>query len=130
MRKWAQQSDTHRRSSSHLLTPLPSFCFPYHQVIKNTLNPTWKRFEIPVRTFCNGDYTRPIQINCYDWDSDGSHDTIGSCTTTLQELVSGHASFELINEKKKAKKRSYKNSGTLSVMRLGGGMGVGGCCGC
>ncbi|XP_013779961.1 copine-8-like [Limulus polyphemus] len=43
------------------------------EVIKCTLNPTWKPFTIPVRRLCNGDYDRSIKVECYDWDSDGSH---------------------------------------------------------
>ena len=28
-----------------------------------------------------------FQIDCYDWDSDGSHDLIGSFTTNLADLL-------------------------------------------
>ena len=41
------------------------------EVIKNTLNPTWKRFTLTARTLANGDYDRVIKFDCYDWDSDG-----------------------------------------------------------
>ncbi|XP_076312268.1 copine-5-like [Tachypleus tridentatus] len=43
------------------------------EVIKCTLNPTWKPFTIPVRRLCNGDYDRSVKVECYDWNSDGSH---------------------------------------------------------
>ena len=41
------------------------------EVIKNTLNPTWRPFEISLRSLCNGDHDRVILVKCWDWDSDG-----------------------------------------------------------
>ena len=54
-------------------------------------------------------------MTCYDWDADGSHDLIGEFFTSLSELGSGQAklSWDLVNEKKKAKKKGYKNSGVV-----------------
>ncbi|XP_073229947.1 copine-8-like isoform X2 [Porites lutea] len=89
------------------------------EVIKNTLNPTWKPFSIQARALCNGDYDRSIRVECYDWDRDGGHDLIGIFSTTINELksVSG-ITYEVINPKKKAKKKgSYKNSGTISLLQ-------------
>lgn len=89
------------------------------EVLKNTLSPTWKAFEIDISLFCGSDYDRPIEVKCFDWDSDGSHDHIGFCTTTLRELSSseGKDHWDLINPKKmpggKKAKRGYKNSGVL-----------------
>ena len=61
------------------------------------------------------DESRRIKVACYDWDADGSHDLIGEFFTSLSELGSGKAklSWDLINEKKKAKKKGYKNSGVV-----------------
>ncbi|XP_052780413.1 copine-8-like isoform X2 [Mya arenaria] len=90
------------------------------EVIKNTLNPTWKPFCVSAKTLCNGDHTRLLKIECYDWDSDGSHDFIGEFTTTLKDLLNApkaNTMFDVINPKKKAKKRNYKNSGELNVMQ-------------
>ncbi|GFS12362.1 copine-8 [Elysia marginata] len=84
------------------------------EVVKNTLNPTWQPFCMSVRQLCNGDYERSVKIECYDWDSDGGHDFIGETMTNLRELTQAAARYELINPKKKAKKRSYKNSGEVS----------------
>ncbi|XP_074646733.1 copine-8-like isoform X2 [Tubulanus polymorphus] len=88
------------------------------EVIKNTLDPTWRPFSVPVRKLCNGDYDRLIKVDCFDWDSDGSHDLIGIFQVSLTQLVKGGASntYECINPKKKAKKKNYKNSGTVSLM--------------
>ncbi|XP_048738770.2 copine-8-like isoform X2 [Ostrea edulis] len=89
------------------------------EVIKNTLNPTWKPFQIPAVKLCNGDYDRTVKIECYDWDSDGSHDIIGYFTTNVRELTGkSNLSFEVINQKKKAKKKGYKNSGQIHLLSI------------
>uniref|UniRef100_A0A3Q0R406 Copine Va n=1 Tax=Amphilophus citrinellus TaxID=61819 RepID=A0A3Q0R406_AMPCI len=59
------------------------------EVVKNTLNPVWQPFSIPVRALCNGDYDRTIKVEVYDWDRDGSHDFIGEFTTSFKELCRG-----------------------------------------
>jgi hypothetical protein len=92
------------------------------EVIKNTLDPSWAPFEMPVRDLCNGDHDRTIKVECVDWDSDGSHDYIGEFTTNVRELVGdgtgGKSEFLLINkEKQKKKGSSYKNSGVLKVVK-------------
>ncbi|KAJ7360434.1 hypothetical protein OS493_015535 [Desmophyllum pertusum] len=89
------------------------------EVIQNNLNPKWKPFQIPVQQLCNGDYDRTIRISCFDWDSDGSHDFIGTFTTNLREMCSAQQPREnqwpCINEKKQKKKRGYKNSGLVCL---------------
>uniref|UniRef100_A0AAZ3SDR0 C2 domain-containing protein n=1 Tax=Oncorhynchus tshawytscha TaxID=74940 RepID=A0AAZ3SDR0_ONCTS len=73
------------------------------EVVKNTLNPVWQAFKIPVRALCNGDYD--------------SHDFIGEFTTSYRELSRGQSQFnvyEVVNPKKKGKKKKYLNSGTVS----------------
>uniref|UniRef100_A0A9J7ZTV8 Copine Vb n=2 Tax=Cyprinus carpio TaxID=7962 RepID=A0A9J7ZTV8_CYPCA len=87
------------------------------EVVKNTLNPVWQPFTIPVRALCNGDYDRTIKVEVYDWDRDGSHDFIGEFTTSYRELARGQSQFnvyEVVNPKKKMKKKKYVNSGTVS----------------
>ena len=32
------------------------------QVIKNNLNPTWKRFCVPLQHFCGGDPSTPMEV--------------------------------------------------------------------
>uniref|UniRef100_A0A673GC15 Copine-8-like n=1 Tax=Sinocyclocheilus rhinocerous TaxID=307959 RepID=A0A673GC15_9TELE len=83
--------------------------------VKNTLDPVWQAFKIPVRALCNGDYDRAIKIEVYDWDRDGGHDYIGEFSTSYRELSKGHSQFtvwEVLNPKKKKKKKKYLNSGT------------------
>lgn len=84
------------------------------EVVKNTLNPSWKAFKIPLAILCNGDYARTIKIECYDWDSDGGHDLIGEMFVDINQLKEDPLFCgELINPKKKSKKKGYKNSGTI-----------------
>ncbi|ETE72623.1 Copine-8, partial [Ophiophagus hannah] len=89
------------------------------EVVKNTLNPVWQSFAIPVRALCNGDYDRTIKVEVYDWDRDGSHDFIGEFTTSYRELARGQSQFnvyEVVNPKKKMKKKKYSNSGTVTLL--------------
>ncbi|XP_034388534.1 copine-5b isoform X2 [Cyclopterus lumpus] len=89
------------------------------EVVKNTLNPVWQPFPIPVRALCNGDFDRTIKVEVYDWDRDGSHDFIGDFTTSYRELARGQSQFnvyEVINTKKKMKKKKYANSGTVTLL--------------
>ncbi|XP_051529352.1 copine-5 isoform X2 [Myxocyprinus asiaticus] len=89
------------------------------EVMKNTLNPVWQPFTIPVRALCNGDYDRTIKVEVYDWDRDGSHDFIGEFTTSYRELARGQSQFniyEVVNPKKKMKKKKYVNSGTVTLL--------------
>ncbi|XP_065410454.1 copine-8 isoform X3 [Chrysemys picta bellii] len=62
---------------------------------------------------------RTIKIEVYDWDRDGSHDFIGEFTTSYRELSRGQSQFnvyEVINPKKKGKKKKYINSGTVTLL--------------
>ncbi|XP_019732672.1 copine-8 isoform X2 [Hippocampus comes] len=89
------------------------------EVVKNTLNPVWQAFKIPVRALCNGDYDRTIKVEVYDWDRDGSHDFIGEFSTSYRELSRGQSQFnvyEVVNQKKKDKKKKYLNSGTVTLL--------------
>lgn len=51
------------KKNTLLLIPSCSFSFRFTichktEVVKNTLNPVWQPFTIPVRALCNGDYDR------------------------------------------------------------------------
>ncbi|KAF3859502.1 hypothetical protein F7725_021901, partial [Dissostichus mawsoni] len=72
------------------------------EVIKNTLNPVWQAFKIPVRALCNGDHDRTIKVE-----------------HQLQRLSRGQSQFnvyEVINLKKKGRKKKYLNSGTVTLL--------------
>ncbi|XP_071205282.1 copine-5-like isoform X2 [Salvelinus alpinus] len=89
------------------------------EVVKNTLNPVWQAISIPVRALCNGDFDRTIKAEVYDWDRDGSHDFIGEFTTSYRDLSRGQSQFnvyEVVNAKKKIKKKRYINSGTVTLL--------------
>ncbi|XP_031659910.1 copine-5-like isoform X1 [Oncorhynchus kisutch] len=89
------------------------------EVVKNTLNPVWQAISIPVRALCNGDFDRTIKAEVYDWDRDGSHDFIGEFTTSYRDLSRGQSQFnvyEVVNAKKKFKKKRYINSGTVTLL--------------
>lgn len=32
------------------------------KVIKNNLNPSWKKFSVSLQTFCNSDLNKPIKV--------------------------------------------------------------------
>uniref|UniRef100_A0A8C8F6Q8 C2 domain-containing protein n=1 Tax=Oncorhynchus tshawytscha TaxID=74940 RepID=A0A8C8F6Q8_ONCTS len=65
------------------------------EVVKNTLNPVWQPFTIPVRALCNGDYDRTVKVDVYDWDRDGSHDFIGEFTTSYRDFSRGQNQFNV-----------------------------------
>ncbi|XP_066569603.1 copine-2 [Amia ocellicauda] len=87
------------------------------EVIKNTLDPVWKPFSMPLISLCNGDVERNVKVMCYDFDNDGGHDFIGEFQTTVAKMCEAQNSreveFECINPKKQKKKKSYKNSGII-----------------
>ncbi|KAF6716414.1 Copine-3 [Oryzias melastigma] len=89
------------------------------EVVKNTLNPVWKPFRIPVQSLCGGDVEKSIKVDCYDHNNSGSHDFIGSFQATLCQIQQATetfaAEFECINSKKKQKKKGYKNSGIIVI---------------
>merc|ERR1712137_302443 len=68
------------------------------EYIKNDLNPVWQPLTLSVHS-CGGMDTELI-IRCYDYDSDGGHDLIGQCRTTLRQLVTSKPTLLLIEDKK------------------------------
>ncbi|XP_016139445.1 copine-8-like [Sinocyclocheilus grahami] len=60
-----------------------------------------------------------VKVDVYDWDRDGSHDFIGEFTTSYRELSRGQSQFnvyEVLNPKKKGRKKKYVNSGTVTLL--------------
>ncbi len=51
------------------------------EVIQNTLNPSWKPFSLSVRDLCDGDWSRTLRFEVFDWDARGKSDLIGGFTT-------------------------------------------------
>lgn len=79
------------------------------EVVKNTLNPSWKELHVSAGVLCGGDLDRKLKVTCFDWDSNSAPDVIGECCVTARELAVPGAAFPLINPKKKAKKKSVEN---------------------
>jgi hypothetical protein len=108
--------------------------------IKNNVNPLWKKFFIPVRTLCNGDYDRNIKVECFDHNLNGSHKLIGEFFITVRQLLEGPGASNIhrcINPKKKNEnsscmflpkilrilclpqsKSSYKHSGEIHLVHV------------
>lgn len=55
--------------------------------VRSSRAPVWMPTTMRVRTLCNGDYERTIKIDCYDSRSSGKHILLGSCFTSLRELI-------------------------------------------
>ena len=91
------------------------------EVIKNTLDPEWRQFNIKVRALCNGDDDRDIKVDVYDWNRSGDHEIIGTFHTNMRKLREGPGPdnvYDVVNEKKRNKKGSkYKNSGTVNLRK-------------
>uniref|UniRef100_A0A673JL32 Copine-2 n=1 Tax=Sinocyclocheilus rhinocerous TaxID=307959 RepID=A0A673JL32_9TELE len=66
------------------------------EVIKNTLDPVWKPFTVPLISLCNGDVDRNIKVLCYDYDNDGGHDFIGEFQTTINKISEAQNGVELL----------------------------------
>ncbi|EFA84504.1 phospholipid-binding protein [Heterostelium album PN500] len=87
------------------------------EVHMNTLNPVFKSVDLSLDDLTGGDMKRELLFSFYDYDSIGKHDFIGSFCTNAEALVSTPNKFALINQKKKEKKSSYSNSGTVDITR-------------
>jgi len=85
------------------------------EVIKNNLNPSWKKGEVNLSKISNSNIDEPLIIKIFDWNKNGNRDYIGEFETSIAELVAfKNKEYDVINVKKKAKKgKSYKNSGVF-----------------
>lgn len=59
--------------------------------VRHSRHPTWLPITMRVRTLCNGDYERTIKIDCYDHRANGKHLLIGTCFSSLRELITNEA---------------------------------------
>jgi len=85
------------------------------EVIKNNLNPSWKKGEVKLAKISNSNVDEPLVVKIFDWNRNGDRDYIGEFETSIAELVAfKNKEYDVINVKKKAKKgKSYKNSGVF-----------------
>ncbi len=87
-------------------------------VMKN-LNPRWTDAVIPISVLCNGDFNRPLRIECFDWESSGSHQFIGLFDTNLALLMQGTGNpYALINPTKQVKNKPAVESGKIRVLKV------------
>uniref|UniRef100_A0A8B9JBA3 Copine 8 n=1 Tax=Astyanax mexicanus TaxID=7994 RepID=A0A8B9JBA3_ASTMX len=77
------------------------------EVVKNTLNPVWQAFKIPVRALCNGDYDRYGIL---------SHNIRHIIILFSKNRYCINLFQQVINPKKKGKKKKYLNSGTVTLL--------------
>ena len=84
--------------------------------IMDNLSPTWPVVRIPLQKLCNGDIDRPIQIDIFDFDKDGTHDSMGGVLTSVRGLLDSRGKPFNVIEKDKKSKSGYVNSGTLTAI--------------
>ncbi|NXF51050.1 CPNE3 protein, partial [Oceanites oceanicus] len=83
------------------------------EVIKNNLNPVWRPFKISLNSLCYSDMDKSIKVvECYDYDSDGSHDLIGSFQTTMSRLKEASRSSPVKIKKFKVSKTECRTNVT------------------
>ncbi|KAJ7196923.1 hypothetical protein O6H91_11G039500 [Diphasiastrum complanatum] len=56
------------------------------EVKANNIHPTWRPMKATLQHLCSGDMDRPLKIECYDFNSSGKHDIVGSVQLSLKEL--------------------------------------------
>uniref|UniRef100_A0A8D0DC50 Copine-3 n=1 Tax=Sander lucioperca TaxID=283035 RepID=A0A8D0DC50_SANLU len=91
------------------------------EVIKNTLNPVWRPFRIPLQSLCGGDVEKSIKVPTHTHTTH-THTHTHTHILNLSDscvvcLCSSQAEFECTNSKKKQKKKGYKNSGIIVVKK-------------
>eukprot|EP01130_Rhizamoeba_saxonica_P008101 TRINITY_DN3274_c0_g1_i1.p1 TRINITY_DN3274_c0_g1~~TRINITY_DN3274_c0_g1_i1.p1 ORF type:complete len:1920 (-),score=404.50 TRINITY_DN3274_c0_g1_i1:23-5338(-) len=69
------------------------------EYIKDTLNPEFAPFLLPIDEF--GGIDQNFKIRVYDFDGDGSHDLIGELRTTIREWMFGEYVLPVINKSRK-----------------------------
>ena len=82
------------------------------EVIKNTLDPSFKIFQIPLADIGE----EKIRIEVWDWDRSSKDDIIGACEINIQDFKSQseYSEVALVNPTKK----SGKKSGTLVIKKI------------
>uniref|UniRef100_A0A8C7Z5F4 Copine-2 n=1 Tax=Oryzias sinensis TaxID=183150 RepID=A0A8C7Z5F4_9TELE len=85
------------------------------EVIKNTLDPVWKPFTVPLISLCNGDVDRSIKVSELTLVSLLHHFHTFFLFFCSCLPSSSQVEFDCINPKKQKKKKNYKNSGVIIV---------------
>ena len=58
--------------------------------IKNSLDPMWEAFDVPISALCGGDRdtTRGLELQVFDFEKNDKHRLLGSVRTSVAELLS------------------------------------------
>merc|ERR1719219_199400 len=83
------------------------------EVIKKTLNPSWKPLEIAKVRMENPS----LRVKVYDWDDGSANDFIGEFNLPDIECLEAGAQFSLIRPKKKYSSKK-PNSGTFHFRKF------------
>lgn len=64
--------------------------------VKNTLDPLWQPFDVPLSALCGGDRdtNRPLRLQVFDFEKSGEHRLLGEATTTVAELLALRAEVD------------------------------------
>jgi len=57
------------------------------EYIRSNLSPEWKAASVSIETLCGSDLDRPIKISVFDFSKKGIFTPMGSCETTVNDLV-------------------------------------------
>eukprot|EP01117_Protostelium_nocturnum_P007144 TRINITY_DN2561_c0_g2_i1.p1 TRINITY_DN2561_c0_g2~~TRINITY_DN2561_c0_g2_i1.p1 ORF type:complete len:355 (-),score=128.26 TRINITY_DN2561_c0_g2_i1:78-1094(-) len=90
---------------------------PIHstEYVKQNLNPEWKKLDFNQKRF--GDEHDPtVLVECWDWDSVGSHDLIGTFRAKCSELTHTGSEFQLVSKKGKNSGKIIVKSATKNVV--------------
>jgi hypothetical protein len=87
------------------------------EVVKNTLDPTWRPLTVTSSVLYGSNPHAFVEIHCFDWNKSSPPELIGTVRMAARELFQA-GSWELVNSRKAAKKKSYKNSGLLKLVAV------------
>ncbi len=57
------------------------------EMIPNTLNPVWRKFEVYAAALCGGDHDANLFVEVYDYDAGSDADIIGVGYFTLRQII-------------------------------------------
>ena len=83
------------------------------EMLRNSNNPCWDQFTVPVATLCNGDRDRVIRVECFDGVS--KQTLIGSCDTSLNELLHNPKLKLPLTRKNSKNSKQGKHGGHLKL---------------
>lgn len=78
----------------------------------------WAPLEIPLQKLCNSDHEKQIQLSCWHFSNNGTHNCIGEATFTVNQLIKNNIrTLDIINvNKKKLRSKRNINSGTVRIL--------------